>query len=124
MKPSAAPSAGRQARDVNCQYQVCKKCQQSKLPSPQCPPLVNIPVGCPWQMIADILEVLISSKNNCYLLVIQDYYTKWAEAIPIPDQKEVTITNELIKVLSGLGIPEIYTLIKDVILKALFWLKP
>ena len=75
-------------------------------------------------MIADILEVLISSKNNCYLLVIQDYHTKWAEAIPIPDQKEVTITNELIKVLSGLGIPEIYTLIKDVILKALFWLKP
>ena len=58
-------------------------------------------------MIADILEVLISSKNNRYLLVIQDYYTKWTEAIPIPDQKEVTITNELIKVLSRLGIPEI-----------------
>ena len=95
-------------RDVNRHCQVRKKCQQSKLPSPQRAPLVNIPIGHPWQMIAaDILEVPISSKNNRYLLVIQDYYTKWAEAIPLQDQKAVTITNELIKVLSRLGIPEI-----------------
>ena len=56
---------------------------------------------------ADILDVPLSSKNNCYLLVVQDYYTKWAEAIPLQDQKAVTITNELIKVFSRLGIPEI-----------------
>ena len=40
------------AEDVNRHSQACKKCQQSKLPSPQCAPLVNIPIGCPWQMIA------------------------------------------------------------------------
>ena len=96
------------ARDVNHHCQACKKCQQSKLPSPQRAPLVNIPIRRPWQMIAaDILEVPISSKNNRYLLVIQDYYTKWAEAIPLPDQKAAIITNELIKVLSRLGVPEI-----------------
>ena len=77
-----------------------------------------------WMPMANDSWYSWSANFFCYLLVIQDYYTKWAEAIPIPDQKEVTITNELIKVLSGLGIPEIYTLIKDVILKALFWLKP
>ena len=34
-------------------------------------------------MIAvDILEVPLSANNNRYLLVVQDYYTKWADAIP------------------------------------------
>ena len=49
-------------------------------------------------MIAvDILEVPISSNNNRYLLVIQDYFTKWAEAISLPDQTATRITTELIK---------------------------
>ena len=34
-------------------------------------------------------------------------YPGWVEAIPLPDLKVVTITNELIKVLFILGIPEI-----------------
>ena len=48
-------------------------------------------------MIAvDILEVPVSSRNNRYLLVIQDYFTKWADAIPLPDQKATRITNEIV----------------------------
>ena len=38
-------------------------------------------------MIAvDILEVPLSVNNNRYLLVVQDYFTKWAKAIPIHNQ--------------------------------------
>ena len=55
----------------------------------------------------DILQVPISSRNNQYLMVIQDYFTKWAEPIPIPDQSARRITKELITVFSHYGLPDI-----------------
>ena len=55
----------------------------------------------------DILEVPVSQHNNRYLLVIQDYMTKWAEEIPIPNQTAAHITAELIKEFSCYGIPDI-----------------
>ena len=65
-----------------------------------------------WQTMADgiavdILEVPVSSKNNRYILVVQDYFTKWADARPIPDQTAVRITRELVHIFAGYGIPEI-----------------
>ena len=45
--------------------------------------LDSMPIGKPWETVAvDILEVPTSRHNNRYLLVIQDYMTKWVEAIP------------------------------------------
>lgn len=59
-------------------------------------------------MIAiDVLEVPLSSDNNRYLSVIQDYFTKWADAIPMPDQKAHRIVTELVKIFSILGVPDI-----------------
>ena len=55
----------------------------------------------------DVLEVPLSTKNNRYLLVIQDYFTKWAEAIPMPDQTASHITDELVKFFARMGLPEI-----------------
>ena len=55
----------------------------------------------------DILQVPVSQHNNHYLLVIQNYMTKWAEAIPIPNQTAEQITKELIKVFSRSGIPDV-----------------
>ena len=60
------------------------------------------------KMVAvDILEVPVSQHNNDYLLFIQDYMNKWAEAIPLPNQTAEWITEELIKVFSCFGIPNI-----------------
>ena len=71
-------------------------------------PLTTVPIGSPWEMVAvDILQVPISQHNNRYLLIIQDYMTKWAEAIPIPDQTAERIAKELIKVFSRFGIPDV-----------------
>ena len=59
-------------------------------------------------MIAiDILEVPVSTKNNRYLLVIQDSFTKWADARPLQDQTAIRITAELVKLFCTYGIPEI-----------------
>ena len=96
------------AKDVDKYCRECKRCQQSKLSMPQRAPLINMPIGRPWQMVAvDILEVPLSSNNNRYLLVLQDYFTKWADAIPLPDQTAARITGELIKVFSRHGPPKI-----------------
>ena len=48
-----------------------------------------------------------SCQNHRYILVIQDYFTKWAEAIPLPNQTAATITRELVKIFSNHGLPEI-----------------
>ena len=55
----------------------------------------------------DVLEVPMSPNGNRYLLVIQDYFTKWAEAIPMPDQKASRITDEVVKLFSRMGVPEV-----------------
>ena len=62
------------AQDVE---QYCRKCQKSKFSMPQRAPLVNMPIGRPWQMVVvDILEVPMSTNNNRYLLVVQDLFHK------------------------------------------------
>ena len=39
------------------------------------------------------------------ILVIQDYFTKWVTAIPLPNQSAATITSALINLFSQMGIP-------------------
>ena len=86
----------------------CNVCQQSKLPMPLAVPMTNVPIGRPWQMLAvDVLEVPMSGHGNRYLLVLQDYFTKWAEAVPMPDQTAERIVRALIDIFSRFGIPEI-----------------
>ena len=86
----------------------CQYFPDNSLSSVTVPVLPNTPIGHPWQMVAvDILEVPLSAANNRYLLVIQDYFTKWAEAIPLPNQTAELITKEIIKVFSIYGIPDI-----------------
>ena len=94
------------AKDVQRHYKQCIKCQQAKQTKPQRAPLINVPIGRPWQMVAvDILEVPLSRNNNRYLM--QDYFTKWADAIPLPDQTARRISSELVKLFSTLGPPQV-----------------
>ena len=103
------------AKDVDQHCQECMKCQQTKPTAPKQVPLMNIPVGRPWQTVAvDILEVPLSSCNNRYLLVVQDYFTKWPEVIPLPDQTAPRSTTELIKLSQDLTFLMFFILTKDV----------
>ena len=64
--------------------------------------------GQTWQMIAfDIQEVPISKNGNRYLMVVQDYFTKWGEAIPLKNQAAPLITEALVKLCCTFGLPDI-----------------
>ena len=86
----------------------CVICQRSKLPNPTPASLCSIPIGRTWQMIAvDILEVPISTNGNRYLMVVQDYFTKWAEAISLKNQTAQLTTEALVKLCCTFGLPDI-----------------
>ena len=55
----------------------------------------------------DILSVPVSASGNKCLLVVQDYFTKWADAIPLPNQMAITITKALVNLFATMGMPEI-----------------
>ncbi|KAL5484446.1 hypothetical protein EMCRGX_G020951 [Ephydatia muelleri] len=96
------------AQDVEQHCRECQKCQSSKSSMPSRASLTNLPIGRPWQMAAiDILQVPLSTHNNKYLLVIQDYFTKWADAIPLQNQRAATISAEMVEVFCTYGIPDI-----------------
>ena len=96
------------AHDVENYCRECLKWQQIKQSLPSKAPLVSLPIGKPREMIAvDVLQVLMSYQHNKYLLVVQDYFTKWAEAIPMPDQTAVRLAQEFIKIFLAVGIPRI-----------------
>ncbi|KAL5463810.1 hypothetical protein EMCRGX_G032745 [Ephydatia muelleri] len=68
----------------------------------------HMPIGRSWEMIAvDILEVLMSTNGNRYLMVMQDYFTKWAEAIPLKNQTAALINEALVKLCCIFGLPSI-----------------
>ena len=95
------------AADVQNYCKSCDRCMAAKQPLPQKTKLVITPVGYPWQRIAvDVLEVPLNSNGNKYLLVVQDYFTKWLEAHPMPDQNADRIVDVLTKIFCRMGIPK------------------
>ena len=46
-------------------------------------------------MAVDVLKVPISLQGNEYILVAQDYFSKWPFAVPMPDQKAERIVRIL-----------------------------
>ena len=94
------------ATDTQNYCDSCDACNQAKPALPQPVPLVNMPMGKPWEMLGvDILKVPMSCQGNSYILVIQDYFTKWPVAIPLKDQTAEGTVKALIETFSIYGIP-------------------
>ena len=54
----------------------------------------TITAGYPTQIMAvDLMGPLTESKSgNRYVMVVGDYFSRWMEAIPVPNQEATTIT--------------------------------
>ena len=75
------------AKDVSQYCSHCVPCQKAKAPLPKPVPMQPIIATRPWEMVAvDILKVPPSSRGNQYILVTQDYFSKWPFAYAMPDK--------------------------------------
>ena len=72
------------------------------------PPLHPIPVRRPFQIWGiDVMELSKTAKGNRYVIVMQDFLTKWPLVFPAPDQKATRIARLLVEeVLPMFGVPE------------------
>lgn len=96
-------------RDVEHLCKTCDLCASRKRPKQHYKgPLQRYTVVIPMERVAlDIMGPLpLSDKGNRYLLVMEDYFTKWTEAVPLPYQEAITVINALIEsVITKFGVP-------------------
>uniref|UniRef100_A0A5S6QAZ4 RNA-directed DNA polymerase n=1 Tax=Trichuris muris TaxID=70415 RepID=A0A5S6QAZ4_TRIMR len=91
-------------KDIENYCRSCETCQAFKPNRPAPIPMQSMPIGDIWDSIAvDVLEVPINKYGNRYILVVQDYFSKWIEALPMLDQKAATIVKHLTSVFCRFG---------------------
>ena len=74
------------SKDIEEWCKSCLVCQERKNPpSKNISPLTNIDTGTgPFEQIAlDILKLPVTERGNEYILLIEDYFSKWIEAFPL-----------------------------------------
>ena len=96
--------------DIEQYVKACATCQANKK-------MPNRPLLHPHELATAPFEVIgidflgpikpLSANGNSYVLVIVDYFSKWVEAIPLPDQKATTTASALYKcIIQRHGMPK------------------
>ena len=86
-------------KDVNTYCSHCVTCQHAKATTSQPALLQPVVVSRPWKLVAvDILKVPMSRQGNQYMLVVQDYFSKWPFSVPLSDQT----ANKIVRALKDL----------------------
>lgn len=86
----------------------CSQCVSRKTLQEKAAPLVNIKVIRPLELVCiDYLTIERDQSNRKDVLVIIDFFTKYAVAIPTPNQKTKTVAKALWEnVIIHYGFPE------------------
>ena len=88
-------------KDVEAWVKTCPQCSGRKLlPSPGRLPLGQLPIPtAAFQCLGiDVLGPLpVTTKGNRYLLCITDYYTRYPIALPMSNQRAITIAKLLVE---------------------------
>jgi len=95
--------------DIKMWCKQCTPCDSRWSPTPhQRAPIKTIVATEPFQKVAaDILELPITSRGNRYVLVVQDYLSKYVNLYAIPDQHAITVAKCLFEnFICKHGIPE------------------
>lgn len=96
-------------KDIHQWCEQCYACQRRKSPVPKHrAPMGGSLASKPFERVAaDILELPHTSCGNRYVLVVEDYFTKYVNLYALPDQKATTVATCLFKeYVMEHGIPE------------------
>jgi hypothetical protein len=94
--------------DIEKYCRQCHNCAARKPPKPSKSPLGSITFSQPLERVAvDILGPLPkTAANNRYILVISDCFTRWTEAIALPNQEAETVAKAFVNnYVSRFGAP-------------------
>ena len=93
-------------------HQYCKSCPECAIATggsrPSKPLLSPIPVQRPFQIVGVyVMELPMTKRDNKYVVVFQDLFTKWPMVYPVPDQKSSRLLSLLVEeVILIFGVPE------------------
>lgn len=78
---------------VEEKIKTCDRCVKRKTPPERAAPMVSIATTRPFELVCmDFLSVEPDQSNTKDILVITDHFTKYALAIPMPNQKATTVS--------------------------------
>jgi len=99
------------ARDLKDYVRTCHVCQKSKDNLKHIPTHQPVPFGAkPWDRVCvDIIGPLkLSQAGNKYIVVLTDYFTRYAIAIPVPEITVEVVARALVeKIFCYFGIPAV-----------------
>ncbi len=82
--------------DVERKIQTCPRCECHKSLPEHAAPLVNIQVTRPLKLVCmDFLSIEPDSRKSKDVLVITDFFTKYAVAVPTSNQNSRTVAKAL-----------------------------
>jgi hypothetical protein len=86
-------------RDIEDYVMSCDKCARLKPGGKIIAPMGSLPEAHEPAQVASIDitgPYATSRKGNKYLLTYIDHFSKWVEAIPLPDQEATTVSSALV----------------------------
>lgn len=97
--------------EIRRRVKSCQACQQAKTtPHRHFHPQNHLHAGRPWQILAvDLCGPLpLTARGNTQILVIADHFTRWYDALPVPDGTAPTIAKILDeRLFCYFGVPEV-----------------
>jgi transposase InsO family protein len=98
------------AADIRRQIQSCGTCQAAKHGRKTKPSArQRLYAGRPWQLVSvDLVGPFTkTARGNTMILVIVDHFTRWRDALPLPDGTAISVARMLDdQVFSYFGVPE------------------